>query len=1024
MLAKALQKANHAVVLDNAQNFEGAMDAYGDACDLLLQVMLRSSGDEDRKKLEAIRNTYRSRIDELKESEMLGLNIDTKALPERPMSLDSKEQDPFSPITDDDDDPAANATTNAQHQGFSQGQVGDRVLPRTLTREQLPPRRQSLLPFVFSEEDIAASMRYMEEQGIHPALRPNDSLQDPTSNVTAGLASLMVQEYMPPPLSPRRPLSPTALERGMSNHSQTAPASFETIPSQHTRQETTESTSWLDTIDESGGSSASSIHSGSSPVRLRRKRIRAPSGATEAEFDAALDAAVEAAYDDGLEPMVDGIDETPTAIPNAVNHNIYVSEARRNVDIAKERVREAEREAAVVTAKNHEKRRLLEELVRRGRSDSNDPESMGLTGGDSDEEERILEEMTKDFIMDDTDYDMRTKSALPRQSDSSGFSGRTWGTSTESNPTSAGTTLSTVAEFSVLPWLPNQMHSMTHTLPAYPPPMGALPPPPGITKSITKNTLTTSQTQPSPSRPSSLSIISGPGVRARRLSGQTIKQLKIDTNTRLPPGMTAPKTQPASLLPPVVLAPALSEPPKSAFVIRESQQLLPSSTVEPTLHTGETYLTSTLLPYPSSSKISLSIPVLTKDTSLDHGYRTPSIPGSPSRLSDKLAIGPGPGTLRKNYSSTSLKNGKVSSFTANQSDDSAGTPLMKVFSTASQSRHGAQYISTEVPTLTGASVSGIPTGGMHYFDHEIHSPTSPGLPNLSALNAPLPLEPCPESSLLRPFWFLRSVFHTLAQPRGGYLSNRLFVPRDIWRVKNVKLKGLDDKISNLDMLTAALLKLSKVDTRDADAVLKEMQSLETIMDQVQALLIRKLGGDVGVQGSAALFKGSPVVEEPGTTNGLQTAKSATLSSKSYLSSWRKLRSKPSTAPGLPLGIATVPGKEGPKENIHTISSLPMTNSVNPRFAKRDVNKVQAIGPNAHYMSALARFCDAVQILDQIARQVEDPGLKRSSKAHVGLELSTRHAAEFFGFYVCRFVMNDIGLMLDKFIKRGSEWVLA
>lgn len=428
--------------------------------------------------------------------------------------------------------------------------------------------------------------------------------------------------------------------------------------------------------------------------------------------------------------------------------------------------------------------------------------------------------------------------------------------------------------------------------------------------------------------------------------------------------MTAPKTQPASLLPPVVLAPALSEPPKSAFILRESQKLLPSSAVDPTAHTGEAYPTTTLLPCPSSSNISLSIPVLTKDTSLDHGYRTPSIPGSPSRLSDKLTLGQGPGTLRKNYSSTSLKNGKVSSFTANQSDDSAGTPLMKVFSAASQSRYGAQYIATETPTPTGASVSvsGMPTGGMHYFDHEIHSPTSPGLPNLSALNAPLPLEPCPESSHLRPFWFLRSVFHTLAQPRGGYLSNRLFVPRDIWRVKNVKLKGVDDKISNLDMLTAALLKLSKVDTRDADAVLEELQSLETVMDQVQALLIRKLGGDVGVQGSAALFKGSPVAEEPGTTSSLQIAKSATSSSKSYLSSWRKLRSKTSTAPGLPLGMATVPGKEGPKENIHTISSLPMTNSLNPRFAKRDVNKVRAIGPNAHYMSALARLCDAVQVL--------------------------------------------------------------
>jgi hypothetical protein len=54
MLSRALQKANTAVLLDNAQNFEGAMQAYGDACKLLQQVMIRSSGDEDRRKLDAI----------------------------------------------------------------------------------------------------------------------------------------------------------------------------------------------------------------------------------------------------------------------------------------------------------------------------------------------------------------------------------------------------------------------------------------------------------------------------------------------------------------------------------------------------------------------------------------------------------------------------------------------------------------------------------------------------------------------------------------------------------------------------------------------------------------------------------------------------------------------------------------------------------------------------------------------------------------------------------------------------------
>lgn len=53
MLSRALQKANTAVLLDNAQNFEGAMDAYSEAGSLLQQVMRGSTG-EDWKTLEAI----------------------------------------------------------------------------------------------------------------------------------------------------------------------------------------------------------------------------------------------------------------------------------------------------------------------------------------------------------------------------------------------------------------------------------------------------------------------------------------------------------------------------------------------------------------------------------------------------------------------------------------------------------------------------------------------------------------------------------------------------------------------------------------------------------------------------------------------------------------------------------------------------------------------------------------------------------------------------------------------------------
>ncbi len=54
MLSRALQKANTAVQLDNAQNLEGARIAYSEACDLLQQVLRRTSGDDDKRKLEAI----------------------------------------------------------------------------------------------------------------------------------------------------------------------------------------------------------------------------------------------------------------------------------------------------------------------------------------------------------------------------------------------------------------------------------------------------------------------------------------------------------------------------------------------------------------------------------------------------------------------------------------------------------------------------------------------------------------------------------------------------------------------------------------------------------------------------------------------------------------------------------------------------------------------------------------------------------------------------------------------------------
>ncbi|KAL8949389.1 MAG: hypothetical protein Q9222_004489 [Ikaeria aurantiellina] len=1022
MLSKALQKANHAVLLDNAQNFEGAMDAYGDACALLQKVMLRSSTDEDRRKLEAVCTTYSNRISELRNTDLSFQSADGKALPRRPGGRDSTDQEPISPLTDEEDDvitignaTAARLTGDGSFMGHS---------PSAMAPVEIPPRRHSLRPPA-SRLDRQPAHNWDD---LRPGLQPQDrqpwstsGLQRPNITRAVTTEAPIYRRDVPPPLSPRRlppseppkqappppPLTAPTTKPATSDNSERR---------HHARQETAESTSWLDTIDESGGSSASSVHSRTSSIGLRRKRIRAASGATEAEFDAALDAAVEAAYDDGFEPAKDDEDYyDPADIPDEPylqdEPPSFAPNIRHNVELAKERVREAEREAVIATAKNREKQRLQAKAEARISVDS------GLSDDNLDDDERMLEEMTRGYILD-ADYNSHSKSALPRQSDSSGFSGRTWGSSIGSNPTSAGTSFSMAAGAPALPSLPADLQAKPLPPPTHPPPSGALPHLPTST-SVGSPVKTANGT-------GSRSRNSNPGVRERRLSGIKAPQLKIETNAKVlsAPVAPAPKTQPPPV--PVPLSTStMTEPPKSAFAIPDSQQTLPNHTSYSPAFTiatqGSTRKGSSPFPGLGSAETTPNtfptMPALHKVTSADSEDSVPSIPESPARLTSKGSAGPG--TLRKNFSSSSLK--KMLTVSVPEPSEPGS------FASTAKQRKVPSTAIPSLPPPKGANfmIEAIPSGGIHLFENDIHSPLSPGTPNPLAASPPIPLEPCPESTLLRPFWFLRCIYQTVTHPRGGYISTRLFVPRDIWKVTNVKLKSVDEKVSSCDLLTATLLKLAKVDTFDANAVLEEMQFLETIMEQSQTVLSKKLGAEVGVANATWLSKTSGAAGETMGNGDIFGSKMGSASTKSYLSSWRKKMSKnnTSTVAGFAAPTVTNQSKDGSKE-APAMSSLPMTTSEKPRFPRRDLSQVQYTGPHSHYMGALARLCDAAQILDQIARGVEDPGLKHSSPTHVGLELSARHAAEFFGFYICRFVLNDITMMLDKFIKRGSQWVLA
>ena len=655
--------------------------------------------------------------------------------------------------------------------------------------------------------------------------------------------------------------------------------------------------SWLDPIDESGGSTASSVHSRTSSLGYRRRHIRSGSGDTEAEFDTALDAAIEAAYDDGYEPMdaedINRVDPDEEVVANAL----------RRVELARQRVRQTEREAYEMASERERERFQLQPKSHyvEARGASRDTEHF-FDDNSSDEEERILEEMTRDYPTQEFQDQKRqpNQASVPRESDSSGFTARTWQSSIGSNPPGTGSTsLSTVTEAATIPSMPKG------PAPAAPPPTQALPEIPQ-------------------SRPSS----SAKTMRGRRLSGHNPKKLKIET-TRLSP-------------PPPPGADEVARP-KSSSLSEEGA----APPVEEVTRTDATHRQ----PTPSEAEIGSAD---TRPLGSPFGHRPP-LDGDDH--AGGRSASPSVSKLKKNFSSSSLRSLKSRNMSVSHLDEtgdlSPGTPSSSQWSRAP----AIPAIPTSVTANLREKVE-TSTGGMYLLDDTFHSPDSPGEPNNALPDAPVPLEPCPTDFMLRPFWLMRCLYQTLVHPRGGYLSSKLFVPREAWRVKGVKLKNVEDKISNCDYLTAALLKLARVDTCDADAMLEEMQSMEGVLEQTQAALSRKLGNEVGVQSTGNLFKDASAGMDGDAPSSLP--RSASTAGKSSFS-WRRLRSKNSAAT---LSTHGRGGTTDPAKDSQGLATLPMTTQPTSKPAKRDLSQIQFTGPNANYMSSLARLFDAAQVIGE------------------------------------------------------------
>lgn len=942
--------------------------------------------------------TYTQRIEELKALAPRN-SFGEKQLPARPLTEEFTDQESL--FTIDDDEPTTNVSTATGtsvtgNNRYTNGVLRMNPVPPRMDSLYLGP--ESLMPVSNGSMPPLSITRSRSAEHMVELLSPRSAPMSPRreefseNDVDAVTQAIMEHRdresfiFGAASLSPR--FSPQkerdyGIRRSVSDASsisskRSSQRQSNVSNTTHSRQGSEVSTSWLNTIDESGGSVSGESSPGWTRKKPRRQSEREMRLEREREmmlqfgddFDTQLDAAVEAAYDDGYE--VDYTYDRDEEI-------LMMKSPRMNVERAKQRVREVEREMELEIQKEKERRLQRERLGFSERRE--DPELYFFDDRDDDdsEDERMLEEMTRGYTLDDFEFNLDSKTALPRESaptysdptlppgresGSSGYSsGTAWASSIGPAHMLNGVShLSTVAEVPSTP-------PASSSKPSLEPIMFTLGP-------LVTSPKKLAEPLPIPSIPS-LAVSKVSSVRTRRLSALS-EPLKIETFGPVSNGSTGFSTVPTTVVrgpspqdndsghnsepPPLpVITPPLSIPPKSAnAAIPASRPGTSSEMREPPVTAGG-YGRKLSSPTPPNLELpggALTPAFLNKTVSDDESS------GSPGRFMPRI---PGiPGSLRQIQSSASLKSRNI----ASPDMDSPNTGGGGLFSSSSASNLRKAFprsvaLAPSVVPITPMILpptAGLPAGGMHLFESKLHSPASPNSTEHLATNIPAPLEPCPGEALSKPYWLMRCLYQTVAHPRGGYISARVFIPREVWFIKGVKIKAIDDKISACDLVSAALSKLAIVKMDDINAIYEEMNSLEGVLDRVQTVLSKKLGSDVGAAGARTLYGTDGSIPENGSNSDMVTKSTGINGGKSYFS-LRKLRTKNSNT-ALSSGYGSSGNLAG--EYNFAASGLPKVGVADQSTQPvRNLEGVVFGGPHAAYISALARLFDSAQILGMV-----------------------------------------------------------
>ncbi|PWZ02662.1 hypothetical protein BCV70DRAFT_196905 [Testicularia cyperi] len=287
--------------------------------------------------------------------------------------------------------------------------------------------------------------------------------------------------------------------------------------------------------------------------------------------------------------------------------------------------------------------------------------------------------------------------------------------------------------------------------------------------------------------------------------------------------------------------------------------------------------------------------------------------------------------------------------------------------------------------------------------------------------------PVAPHALLRPFCVMEQLL--LSIQRGAPVTERLYVPQAVWMQSGVKLIAVEAKVRAIEMLVTGMETVERsgeplllplgsnagLETSNATRFLKQLDIFETLTVDVHNLLAKKL----------------PFLEQ--TLGGSSTGTGASKGSKSFGTFGSRLTRGLDRMAGV--GASKSMDSSSILVYVESLGKLLRKSSV---FATHTTSLLMAQGvlPRPAEVGDARSPPSSAGIKEPVRTPTTPQPLKSPTgigtantnlDAYTALPASMKHnihaklakSSDFFAKTCLAFILNDLGIMTDKFVKKGS-----